>query len=254
MKESSPRIRHLLRLARLAAVDKQYVEAYDLQGLQNPLYRRFHKPEYADDFVAGRIRLSTLSACRQLEASRGGDSEEGVSSHCVNHLRTDRLTTPARIGRSLISFDAADDRPITNFTIGGARETWRTRDSFILCFSYQMAEPACARGERPYLVRINNPLELFLHLTRQVRKRYTLRETAVGKGYGFGPITYRSRRTFDFNRPIERGRSVWIKPRVPFEDEAEVRMIWQPEGDKTKDLEKEDYELCDIPGLIDRLD
>src|SRR5437588_8479191 len=130
---------HLLPLAKAAGVEKRHLEILNSTGLQNPLYRRFHKPEYANDFVAGKIRLSTLSACRALEALRGGDPEEGFSSHHVSHLQLRGLISPARIG-NLISFDASEDRPIANVEISNARQTQWAKDSFLLCLSHRMTE------------------------------------------------------------------------------------------------------------------
>ncbi len=61
-------IPELLPLARLAGVERRHLEIFAAQGLQRPLYRRFDKAEYADAFVTGHIRLSTLEACRVLES------------------------------------------------------------------------------------------------------------------------------------------------------------------------------------------
>lgn len=245
-------IPELLPLARLAGVERQHLELFAAQGLQRSLYRRFDKAEYADAFVSGNIRLSTLEACRVLDSSRGGDPGEGSSAHSVPYMKIDRLTSPVSIGNS-ISFDASEESPMSDIVIEDLIESRRTRDTFLLCFSEHDVEPKCAHGERPYLVRVNDPLWLFLLLTRQVRKRHALRSTDVGPGYGFGRIVYRERITTGFDPAVRPGYSGWIKPKFPFEDEAEVRMIWQPAEGPGIVLAKEDLVIPQIPGLVERL-
>src|ERR1700728_4968112 len=41
------------------------------------LYRTFPKAEYADDFMNGKIFISTLKRCREIEDGIGGDFGEG---------------------------------------------------------------------------------------------------------------------------------------------------------------------------------
>ncbi len=50
------------------------------------IYRFFSDKKYAEDFLKGRIRLSTLEDCRKLEEDRGGDPLDGFLTTNVKNL------------------------------------------------------------------------------------------------------------------------------------------------------------------------
>ncbi|HDK9887549.1 TPA: hypothetical protein PVT12_005421 [Klebsiella pneumoniae] len=53
------------------------------ENLPKKLYRFFEKEEYANEFINGRLRISTLETCRNHKNEAQGDRNEGYLRHHI---------------------------------------------------------------------------------------------------------------------------------------------------------------------------
>ena len=180
------------------------------------LYRYFDDPAHADDFVRGRIRVSTLGACRIHEDARG-DPGEGTVTRNSGHINSSSM--PIEQFRQIAaSTGVVIHGAPENITVSGSRLTTQILDAFVLCLT--MKPPPSGLEDRfgPFCLEVQQPRDFADVLTLEVRKRYP------GKPNGICFVQYRSR---DFIGLEQRtAPEACIKPADHFEIEQEVRLVW----------------------------
>lgn len=126
----------------------------EVQSIPNLLFKSFEKVEYAESFIAGNVRFSTLKYFREIEDVRRRDKTEGVGQAQVDGemliVDLDMKTISSQPGvESLIV--------ATNLS-----------EHFICCFS--VCEPDhfndLPRKFGRYCVRVNSPAALFQDLAK----------------------------------------------------------------------------------------
>lgn len=144
--------------------------AQELDAKTPPVYRFLSKKEYVEDFVQGKIRLSTLGHCRIMENEYARDEDEGkinpfISSKTVKN--TNSVEDKAFLDdlRSLGGFDFED---CTNIRLDNVQfGPSFLPDAFVLCASNEINDHAIQTFGK-YCVKIHYPhlfgYYVYLHL------------------------------------------------------------------------------------------
>lgn len=209
---------------------------YDSGGARgfDRIYRFLDKPEYADQFVAGRVLVSTLEACRRYEANGRGDAIEGqhvrVQGEGISILGAPDPATVERIRRLGLPIGGHGSVYAYN------ARTERLPDAHVLCFS-EVFEPAVfARMGLPYCVEIFNPTRAFDLLDAAVARHF---QVEAGR---FSLVTYAATRYIDSGP--EPGVLGLVKEPDEFAHQREARMLWWP-----RVQEALTPDVIDAPGL-----
>lgn len=123
------------------------------------LYRFFSKEQHTDDFVNGRIRLSTLNACRTLENINGRDENEGSYSLGIYGAHIHNKNPEIDVLRTNMHsiFDFGDN---PNLQISNIHLLSTIDNAHVLCFSTVPSE-YIVKNFGKFCVIINNPMRLF---------------------------------------------------------------------------------------------
>ena len=128
------------------------------------IYRFMSQEKYAEDFLNGRIRISTLASCRELEANKGGDKFEGNISIVLNNFQVEQPTRETF--RVLNNTGIFASEGIANVSIGRATRH-NQLDAHVLCFSKENSD-YIQRVFGKFGVIIHNPKELFRRIVNNL--------------------------------------------------------------------------------------
>ena len=163
------------------------------------LYRTFPERLWANHFARGRIRISTLSSCRDDPHPTRGDPGEGTTRYKIPYLSSDSSADRERAEAVGIEFPFHGSRncSIVNYTINH-----RISDAWVLCFTAESDSDAVRRLGR-FEVQISNPMSFCLTLTHAIAQIVDIEHALIG------PALYEEReRVFPANRqPI-----AFVKP------------------------------------------
>jgi len=182
------------------------------------LARALGQQDHYFQFRTGRIRLSTLAACRTMEDVTRRDEHEGQDHHFGTPVSGDSGDAALEYQASRLGFALGPD--CTNFTISGGWQKTTDVDGWVLCF-HDEAQGAKVDSYGKHVVRLRNPVGLFHRIRHQLqREGITLQWSALCY------VKYGRQHTVGLERPI--GVPGFVKaPR--FEPDREVRMVWVPE-------------------------
>lgn len=180
---------------------------------------RFIDPQYADDFIRGKIQVSTLERCRQYEDPKQGDRDEGQHVRYLesinigdgSDLATQKLTK--EMGLSI-------HPKSKNIRLLNMVRVSRLPDCFVLCTTLRYAPETFSENFGKACVEIRDPLTVFHLISKVLYNRHPLRRRSIGK------VTYADRR---FRAGESPGSIGFVKPRDPYSDQEEFRMLWIPE-------------------------
>jgi hypothetical protein len=179
------------------------------------LYRCLDEAQFADSFLRGEIRITTLKYCRKVEGVRN-DPGDGTVDYYSGTIRgdasdPDMQTILRRTGLDRMGVGGR------NLTISNNRTTRGLADAYVLCLS---SDPDAISKFGAYVIRIDHPLIFFNALTDALKKH----DPNVERGV-CGRVTYTDR-VYSHLDPEPRGHPGFIKPVVPFAEEREIRMLW----------------------------
>ncbi len=179
-------------------------------------FRFLERPEYADDFVRGRVRISTLNACRGYEKAGQGDKDEGTISYTHRNMVSGDPSFNAVAER----LGLPDFGPNAMVSISNNMSSTRIPDAFVLCctrtFNASKLGPTFGR----HCVRIRNPQLVFRLLTAAIGKHHELGDCFTGS------IEYADRHHRDLE-PVPGLHAALVKPKDDYAEQQEERMIWQ---------------------------
>lgn len=183
-----------------------------------PYLFRFLEEAYADAFVRGDIRLSTLEACRRHEGHKRRDTEEGVFDYYSDTVVGEGgdpavQLTAARLGH-VIGAQVRNVRFVNN------KRRVVVPDAYVLCMTERVTAEA-PDGFQPFGVRINNPRRFFRLLTHELRKHTAIEHARLGR------VTYTTP-TVRGTDPLD-GSIGFVKSRDRYADQTEVRAVWYVE-------------------------
>lgn len=190
----------------------------------NVLYKGFAESAHADNFLAGNVRITTLSVCKALEGIRGDPGEGSRIYQITNAFEgTSEWSTIAK-RVPIHGLEQARRAVISNCNV-----IPRFIDRYLLCTSWQL------RGQfGAPVVRIKDAQAFFKRLSLAVVGRRYVRYAVMAK------VIYRGREYIDAEPDSE--PVAFVKPAEPFEDDCEVRLLWELEGSPEKLL---GFEVCD---------
>jgi hypothetical protein len=197
-------------------------------------FRFFKSAEHADDFVRGRLMISTLGACRGYEKAGQGDKDEGTIAYShgpIAHGDPNFETVARRMGMgrlgegTVIAFNALERR---------------VPDAFVLCCTRRYAPEKLSDTFGHHCVRINYPLFVFDLITEAIRKQHEIGSFFSGK------IMYDDRHYRDAEPPPA-DHAALVKPRDGYADQEEERMVWLP---KNPNQQLAPFEI-EVPGMSD---
>ncbi|HDO6740635.1 hypothetical protein VSR89_22390 [Klebsiella pneumoniae] len=190
------------------------IKLYSLQKkLPTKLYRFFDNESYANDFVDGKLRVSTLETCRNHENKAQGDPEEGYSRHYINRIDSSDPQFQEIAMRGGCHFVNCADITIENHT-----NTTIFEDAYILCTTTKCNPADFTEDFGRFCVEITNPYKMMELITKALISNNITRCIC-------GEIQYRTR-TFQQEEypqvPIE-----FIKPDTDiYMAQNEFRFSW----------------------------
>lgn len=176
------------------------------------VYKYFTETAHAELFLAGSVRITTLSYCRSCEDPARADENEAIHVYNTGTITgdSDNLALVERARRAGIKIGAGVKGVVLSNNIGEQV----LKDAYVLCTT---EEPG-ATHFGAYCVEIQNPSNLLDPLTRAIEAH------AAGVRGHFGRVIYTSRRTTE-DEP-EPGPLGFVKPADRFGHEKEVRYLW----------------------------
>lgn len=180
------------------------------------LYRYMNDPDHVDQFVSGKIYLSTLDKCRRHENKQQRDVGEGMQTYNSGAPITGDISNPEFAYVAAMSGIEMDEtcknNTITNNTVV------RSTDGYVLCMTSGFAEEKLTDDFGKHCAEINNPEAFFLLLNAELLRRW---QTGQGQ---FGPIVYKQRHFTGTQQAP--GRPAFVKPPDQYEDQQEFRFFW----------------------------
>lgn len=209
----------------------------DLGTKSRPLYRFLDKEEYARQFIQGRFRITTLSACRSAEGAERRDEKEGHLEHRINYMRS--VEDPERFEACINQTGVVDIRNTGDFAIKNSYFEGVFPDCYLLCFTEQYAPERMEGGFGKWCVRIDDN-QLFYDAVSS--HMFATKGTSLSD---MNRVRYSGRTITDYERtPVP---YYLLKPIDGYSDQQEIRMIWgKVDGRWTTTPEPF---LCNCPAL-----
>lgn len=161
---------------------KRWKHYQKLKNLPSKLYRFFDKKEYAEDFVNGKLRVSTLETCRNHENKAQGDAQEGYMFNYIREIHSSHPRFQVISNKSGICMIGSDNCVIKNSTYKECIE-----DAYLLCTTTQCRPEDFTDDFGDYCVEITDPLKMMEMITQ------TLHRTSKVTHCQYREIKYRSR-------------------------------------------------------------
>ncbi|WBF19837.1 hypothetical protein [Halomonas elongata] len=183
------------------------------------VYRFLDTDYYRAELLSGRVRISTLEACRGYENPKRGDKGEGSWTYFSGHVQGDgddpALQYVAQ--RSSISVD----RSCRDITISECQSYTRIPDAFVLCWTLYSGD-GFADGELGgYGVKLSSPRKLMNLIGHELNQRFKLRNAMMGA------VSYRRRVQYSLEE--DPCHIAFVKEPDGYADQVEFRMLWVPE-------------------------
>jgi hypothetical protein len=181
------------------------------------LYRYFGRPEWADDFVRGRLKVSTLQECRRHEDATRRDPREGITFERIDNVATN---DPAEAAEVLAMMNIrANVRGL--YAHGNVVER-RLDDAMVLCFSLEYSDQLASHMGQ-YCVEVIRTEAFFRGLTDALARhgQVILDGTADRVYYDAHDLNAQ-------NRHLRADRAPGFTKTPDFSLEKEYRMLWVP--------------------------
>ncbi|SMP68422.1 hypothetical protein SAMN02744783_02948 [Serratia sp. CC22-02] len=187
-------------------------------GYTGKVYRFFDKEEYANEFCQGKIRISTLNACRDYENAEQGDKGEATWKHSIS-LVNDYEPSKKQIEALRWAGVRVDPESRGNsFADITARR--RLDDAYILCTTKYFDPDIFSDSFGKYCVEISNAHKFCVLVTEQIARIH--KNTRIQALYD--DVHYLDREGTDLNVPkVNIG---FIKPAIPYAVQKEFRFLW----------------------------
>lgn len=187
------------------------------KNLPSKLYRFFDKKEFADDFVNGKLRISTLETCRNHENKAQGDAEEGYMFNYIKRIHSSHPRFHEISNRGGICMVDSENCVIENNTY-----TEYIEDAYLLCTTTKYHPEDFTDDFGSYCVEITDPLKMMEIITQ------TLHSTSKVTHCKYSEVKYRSR-TFQQEEIIE-NLMEFLKPDTDiYMSQNEFRFVWYTE-------------------------
>lgn len=186
------------------------------------IYRSFDSEEYADNFVAGNIWLSTLERCRQYEDPLQGDS--GEATHLYSSGLINGGSNDAKFVRAAGNMGVKIEPGCSNITFNNCVSIQKLHDAFVICTS-EIFDPKLSETFGNYCVEISDPKKFFAAISEALRHQPHIDFAWAG----WGKIKYRDR-TYG-GLEDSPGSLGLVKP-IKYAHQKEIRFMWGVKDDK----------------------
>lgn len=200
---------------------KNYSVAFPENKIERT-FRFFDLEEYAESFLKGTMRISTLSCCRKFEDPLQGDAGEAVHTHSISRMVGGGNDLGFMRGMQSAGFYVDPDA--RNVTISDVDVVHKIPDAFLLCTTENYNPNELAKTFGKYCVEIFDPISFHKVVTEELSKITVLSESV------FGRVKYKNR--ISFNADEAPGILGFVKP-SKYAPQSEVRHLWIPSGDTT---------------------
>lgn len=184
------------------------------ENLPKKLYRFFEKEEYANEFINGRLRISTLETCRNHKNEAQGDRNEGYLRHHIKRIDSSHPQFEKIAMRGGIYLENC-----TGVVIENNINITIIDDAYLLCTTTKYTPKDFNEDFGGFCVEITDPLKMVEMITHTLQINNNVTHCRYGK------IFY-SHRTFQQEEypevPIE-----FIKPDTDiYRSQNEYRFVW----------------------------
>ena len=195
-----------------ASSEKEYVPRV--------LFRYFDKDEYCEDFLSGRIWITTIESCRRSENADRADREEASQTFRQEAPIWNAADPAQRAVMKRLGFSAP---PGSRFLLQGNSSTVYHPDEYMLCLSKSLSrrlvEQFSPNAKR--VVRINKPTALFEAIGEALHARDPLFH------FECAPVLYERRPIADLDpTPLY---APWLMKPKRYAHEKEIRVLWRPQ-------------------------
>lgn len=186
--------------------------------LPTVLYRFFDEASHADDFVSGKIRISTVQKCREYDDPKQGDKEEATLQYTIEKISQDpHITSNINQISKRVGIFVSDD--CENVTISNASSEMILYDAYVLCTTLEYSPDEFQEGFGKYCVRINNP-----YVFAKIVGHTMYLQTGIGQLI-HSKINYRPR-TIQQHEDESLYTIGFVKPIDPYAPQKEYRFLW----------------------------
>lgn len=207
------------------------------------IYRYFKDEFYAEQFLRGKFRISTLKRCREHENPLQGDKYEAnfvYDSGFVSGTDKDPIVieTAKRLG-----FDTSFGNGNSHFSFIGCKGITGLYDAYVFCTSTLFDPVYFEKDFGPYCVEIIDPGFFGQKVSETIHLISPLECSTAGK------IKYKNRH-YTGLETHPTGEPEFIKPHI-YSPQNEYRFVWYPV--QANKIDYLDIECNKIRGLLKRL-
>lgn len=183
-------------------------------------YRYFDNEDHAVAFAAGWLRVSTFNRCRKDDSSQRGDAGEGTTTYLIDGSIAGGGDDPVFVEQARRA--GIRIGPNTrHITITDCLNRTVLPDSYLLCLTQERNDALFHRAFGKYCVEVRQPGAACLAIYDELRKSAPITSAM------FGPVVYASRHFTQ--RDTGQAPIAFLKPADPYEQQKELRMVWQVE-------------------------
>lgn len=205
-------------------------EMYQSARKLKTVYRYMDDKKNLESFLEGKIRISTLGACRAYENQEKGDCDEGKEVYRVSQMTDEDPNFHKKANKLGMSFEACYGTTITN-----CRSETYLPNGFVLCATARRDDEKFSKDFGEFCLKINDGERFFQLVSRAIREKYDL------LGGHHEKVIYNPQYYEDDELPP--GKIGFVK-RPKYEWQEEYRFLWLP-----KDLNIEKFLMVDVPDI-----
>lgn len=194
-----------------------------MQDAMFDIYRFFGNELHAAEFIEGRIRISTLEACRGYEDPRRGDKGEATWEYNSGDVRGSSQDPAVRYVAERSGILLGEGSAKGEIFLSNNTTYTKIPDAFVLCFTMNNSANFAAGTFGEHGVLLKNPPALFEKITKQISKEIPLKRVAMGR------VEYRER--FQYSLQSDPRHIAFVKTPDQYADQVEYRMLWVPRSD-----------------------
>jgi hypothetical protein len=187
------------------------IKRIDFEG--ETVYRFFREKTYAEAFCQGKIRLSTLAACRGYENARQGDKDEGIQTHVVS-VNGFPSEERVKLGVRVAGLQMGEN---IHYDLSNVVSRRYIKDAYVLCTTETYEPSKMSDDFGKYCVKIEIP-QLFFNL---VTMRLEMQKGAMAAR--LASVEYK----VDFDSWSDRNLG-FTKAPDQYAEQKEARMLWVP--------------------------
>ena len=200
------------------------------RGPLKAVYRYMNNEEYLEMFLKGKIRISTLKACRLYENQEMGDKDEAKEVYKVSYMNDKDPNFHKKANKLNMSIVNSYNITVQNCS----REQWLP-NGFVLCTTDRRDDEKFSKDFGKFCLRINDSERFFQIISKAIHEKYSLHGGLHEK------IIYKPQHYLDDDPPP--GKIGFVK-RLRYSWQEEYRFLWLP-----KDWEIPDHLFIDIPEI-----